>query len=201
MSLLLRVTEQVLEAGIDEVGRGCLAGPVVAAAVILDENNPISGLNDSKKLTAKSRALLAEEIKEKALFYCIAEASAKEIDQINILQATYLAMHRAIEGLGKTPKHLAVDGNKFKPYKDIPFTCVVKGDGKIQNIAAASILAKCYRDELMYKLAQDFPEYDWDKNKGYPTEKHRKAIELYGKTPWHRESFKLKPVQLKLTID
>ena len=192
MSLLIQVSDAKLEAGVDEVGRGCLAGPVVAAAVILDVNNPIAGLNDSKKLSEKKRELLAEEIKEKALCYCVAEASASEIDAINILQATFMAMHRAIEGLKMKPKHLAIDGNKFKPYKKVPYTTVIKGDGKVQNIAAASILAKVYRDNLMKQLADQYPVYDWENNKGYGTVKHRKAIVAVGPTSWHRESFKIK---------
>lgn len=190
----------ILEAGCDEAGRGCLSGPVFAAAVILgdDFNNEL--INDSKKLTEKSRNTLRNYIEEHAAYWSVAQVSAAEIDEINILNASFLAMHRAIDTLGVSPEHILVDGNRFKSYKSIPHTCVVKGDAKFFNIAAASILAKTYRDEYMDKIHQEFPQYNWQKNKGYPTTEHRLAITKIGPCEHHRMSFKLAPTQLKLDI-
>ena len=179
--------------GVDEAGRGPLAGAVFAAAVILDPNKPIAGLGDSKKLSEKKRDFLAGEIKEKALAWAVASVSPIEIDEINILNASYLAMHRAIKKLQLRPEFLLIDGNRFKPYIDIPHACIVKGDGKFASIAAASVLAKTYRDEEMTKLSTIYPEYAWQQNKGYPTKTHRKAIAKCGITQHHRKSFKLLP--------
>jgi len=191
MGLDLRIGEDLLEAGCDEAGRGCLAGPVVAAAVILDPQRSIKGLNDSKKLSANIRTSLAEIVKSQALYWGIGVVSPAEIDQINILQASILAMHLALDDLGAQPSHLAIDGNKFKNYKDIPHTCVIKGDSKFQHIAAASILAKTFRDEWMKAAHLNHPEYGWNQNMGYPTVLHRDAIIKFGLTPHHRKSFKL----------
>ncbi len=196
--LLPKFQSDVIEAGVDEAGRGCLAGPVVAAAVVLPENFYHPLLNDSKKMTEKNRELLKDLIKNEALAYFIAEASAEEIDQINILQATFLAMHRAIEGLKLKPGYLLIDGNRFKSYKDVPHQTIVEGDGKYLHIAAASVLAKTYRDDLMKKLHAEFDHYGWNKNKGYGTEIHRKAIETVGITCYHRKTFTLKNKQLQL---
>ena len=189
-----------LEAGCDEAGRGCLAGPVVAAAVILPKGFSHPILNDSKQLSEKKRELLRPIIEEKALAYGIGIVSHTEIDAINILNASILAMHRALDTLQIRPKHIIVDGNKFKPYQDISHNWIVKGDSKFTAIAAASILAKTYRDELMFKLHQEFPVYGWDKNKGYPTKAHREALVKYGSTKYHRKSFNLIPRQLKLDL-
>ena len=188
------------EAGCDEAGRGCLAGPVVAAAVILPKDFKNELLNDSKKISEKNRNKLRIIIEAEATSWGIGFVSPNEIDKINILQASFLAMHRAIEQLQAKPKHLVIDGNKFNPYKKIPHTCIIKGDGKYMNIAAASILAKTHRDELMYNIHEKFPHYNWKKNKGYPTKEHREAISTYGATPYHRMSFKLIPEQLKMTF-
>lgn len=187
-----------LEAGCDEAGRGCLAGPVYAAAVILPENyhNPL--LNDSKKLSEKQRYQLRSEIEKEALAWALGIVNNVEVDEINVLNASYLAMHRAIEKLSILPEHLIIDGNRFKKYKDIPHECIVKGDGKYFSIAAASILAKTYRDDYMNELALKFPHYSWDKNKGYPTKAHRQAIRANGTTKYHRLSFKLLENQLEL---
>ncbi|MFM8373831.1 MAG: ribonuclease HII, partial [Bacteroidota bacterium] len=185
---------QYTEAGCDEAGRGCLAGPVFAAAVILpaDFHHPL--LNDSKKLTEARRDLLREVIEKEAADWAVAEVSAAEIDQINILKASFLAMHRALDGLNRlAPAFVIVDGNRFRPYKDLPHECVVKGDGKYASIAAASILAKTWRDESMRRLHAQYPQYGWTENKGYPTEAHREAIRLFGPSPWHRKSFRLLP--------
>lgn len=187
-----------LEAGIDEAGRGCLAGPVVAAAVILPPNFNESLLNDSKKLSEKQRCFLRPIIETKAIAFAVGCSTPKEIDKINILNATIQAMHRAIEKLSKTPIHILVDGNRFHPFKDIPHKCIIKGDGKYQNIAAASILAKTYRDEFMLDLGNKHPQYNWKNNKGYPTKKHRKAIQSYGITPHHRKSFRLLSEQVQI---
>lgn len=187
-----------VEAGLDEAGRGCLSGPVVAAAVILPEQFDLPGLNDSKKLSAAKRALLALEIKKQALVYAVGLVSNTEIDQINILNASFLAMHRALDQLTQVPKHLLVDGNRFKSYQDIPHTCIVKGDGKYASIAAASILAKTTRDELMQALHLEYPHYAWDKNMGYPTVAHRNAIRMHGFTPYHRLTFQCLPTQIEL---
>ena len=184
-------TANVVEAGLDEVGRGCLAGPVVAAAVILppDYLHPI--LTDSKQLTRRQREILCLDIKRDALAWAIAEVSPEDIDQINILQASFLAMHRAVAILNIRPEHLLVDGNRFRPYPMIPHTCIVKGDAHFLPIAAASVLAKVYRDELMARLGHDFPEYGWVRNAGYPTAAHRDALRKFGPTPHHRMSFRL----------
>lgn len=200
MSLLPYLEANRIEAGCDEVGRGCLAGPVVAAAVILpfDYHNP--WINDSKKLSKTIREELIEEIKERSLAWAIADASVEEIDQINILNASFLAMKRAVLKLKTTPEHLLIDGNRWKSDLNFPFTCVIKGDGKYASIAAASILAKVYRDDLMEKLALDFPHFAWERNVGYPTKAHREGIEKYGSTIWHRKSFQLLPRQLELTL-
>jgi ribonuclease HII len=187
-------TNIYIEAGVDEVGRGCLAGPVVAAAVILPKDFTHAELKDSKQLSAIKRISLEIEIKENALAWAIAEASATEIDKLNILNASILAMHRAIESLTIEPELLLIDGNRFKPYNFIPYHCIVKGDDKFLSIAAASVLAKNYRDQLMIDLADEFPAYDWKNNVGYPTRKHRLAIQKNGLTEWHRLSFKLKSV-------
>lgn len=180
-----------IEAGCDEAGRGCLAGPVYAAAVILPQDFHNDLLNDSKQLTEKQRYQLRPIIEKEALAWAVGVVSAEEIDKINILAASFLAMHRAIDALKIVPEHLLIDGNRFKKYKDIPFTTVVKGDGKMASIAAASILAKTYRDDYMNRIAEEYPQYDWLSNKGYPTVKHRSAIKEYGITPHHRKSFNL----------
>jgi len=187
-----------IEAGCDEAGRGCLAGPVVAAAVILSPNTHLPKLNDSKKLSEKQRKLLQGKIQEQALAYAVGIVDNKEIDELNILNASIEAMHRAIKGLSTSPEHLLIDGNRFHPFNNIPHTCVIKGDGKYMNIAAASILAKTFRDELMLKYHQQYPYYNWLKNKGYPTKAHREAIEVHGITELHRHSFKLCEPQTKL---
>lgn len=189
-----------LEAGCDEAGRGCLAGPVVAAAVILppDFSDPL--INDSKQLTEPCREALREVIIREAIAWAIGICSPEEIDEINILNASILAMHRALDGLSVTPEAIIVDGNRFKPYRSIPWTTVVKGDGKYANIAAASILAKTERDHIMNRLAKEYPPYGWESNKGYPTKLHRDAIREHGPTPLHRMSFTLLPAQ-QLTLD
>lgn len=184
-------SDQYIEAGVDEVGRGCLAGPVVAAAVILPKDYKNELLMDSKKLNKTNREKLKKTIKEDAISWAIAEASHTEIDEINILNASFLAMHRAIEKLKPEPELLLIDGNRFNPYKFIAYQCIVKGDNKFLSIAAASVLAKTYRDDLMTDLAKEYPAYDWENNVGYPTKKHRAAIEQLGATPWHRMSFRL----------
>ncbi|MCU0341134.1 MAG: ribonuclease HII [Spirosomaceae bacterium] len=181
----------LIEAGLDEVGRGCLAGPVVAAAVILPKEYQNALLNDSKQLTKDQRTLLRDDIVQHALAWAVAEVSQQDIDRINILNASFLAMHRAVDALRVRPEHLLVDGNRFKPYPFLPHTCIVKGDAKLMPIAAASILAKTHRDDLMERLALDFPHYDWAKNVGYPTPAHREAIRRYGPCEHHRMSFKL----------
>jgi ribonuclease HII len=186
------------EAGCDEAGRGCLAGPVTAAAVILPKNFKHPVLNDSKKLTARQRALLKDEIIESAIAWKVAFIDNNEIDEINILRASIKAMHIAIDGLQKTPQFLLIDGNRFYPYKDIKHETIIKGDGLYFSIAAASVLAKTFRDEYMEKLHNEFPEYGWNKNKGYPTVFHRTAIMKYGITPYHRKSFNLFDAQLKI---
>lgn len=193
-------TSGILEAGCDEAGRGCLAGPVFAAAVILPENPNIEGLDDSKKLGESRREELRSKIEELAVSFAVAQVSPEEIDEINILNASFLAMHRALDQLKYTPAHILVDGNRFKPYKDIPYDCIIKGDGIFQSIAAASILAKTYRDSWMEKLHQDFPDYKWRSNKGYPTKSHRDAIHRLGPTPHHRLSFRLTDNQLQINF-
>lgn len=197
--LLSSFSKKHIEAGLDEAGRGCLAGPVVAAAVILpaDYTHPL--LNDSKQLTAKKRAILKDEIKKDAVGWAIAEVNNTEIDEINILNASFLAMHRALDQLQQVPELLLVDGNRFKPYKQIPHECIIKGDSKYLSIAAASILAKTHRDELMHDLSEKVGgDYGWSTNVGYPTKAHRKAIQAYGVTPYHRMSFQLLDKQLNI---
>ena len=181
----------LIEAGCDEAGRGCLAGSVYAAAVILPEDYRNDGLNDSKQLTPKHRYELRAEIERDALAWAVGVVTPEEIDRINILNASILAMHRALDGLRIVPEAIIIDGNRFKPYRFVPYTTVVKGDGKYLSIAAASILAKTYRDDYMDSIAQEYPQYDWTGNKGYPTRKHREAIARYGITPYHRKTFKL----------
>lgn len=182
--------EDKIEAGCDEAGRGCLSGPVFAAAVIWPKDLILEGLNDSKKINARRRLELRAVIEEKAVSYAVASVDQKEIDEINILQASFKAMHLAVKNLCIKAEHLLIDGNRFKEYPGIPHTCVVKGDGKYASIAAASILAKTYRDEYMEKLDRDFPQYHWKKNKGYPTLEHKMAIAKHGLTEHHRKSFR-----------
>ena len=198
--LELKYSTFSLEAGTDEAGRGCLCGPVVAAAVILPEDFSHELLNDSKKLSEKQRKLLRPFIEKNAICFGVSFVDQIEIDNLNILQASITAMHRAIDKLKTTPEFIIIDGNKFKPYKNIPFETIVKGDAKYMSIAAASILAKTYRDDYMAKINEKFPEYNWKKNKGYPTKEHRNAIRKFGATPFHRKSFKLLPEQLKLNL-
>ncbi|MBT9187713.1 ribonuclease HII [Zobellia russellii] len=181
------------EAGTDEAGRGCLAGPVTAAAVILPKGFTNSILNDSKLLTHSKRDVLRPIIESDCTAYAVSHVFQEEIDAINILNASILAMHQAIEQLKTTPKFIIVDGNRFKPFKDIPHECIIKGDGKYMNIAAASVLAKTYRDAYMDVLHEEYPMYNWKKNKGYPTKEHRAAIKKYGITKYHRKSFRLLP--------
>lgn len=183
--------EGMIEAGCDEAGRGCLAGSVYAAAVILPPDYHNELLNDSKQLTEKRRYALREVIQRDAVAWAVGIVTPEEIDKINILNASILAMHRALDQLKVRPEAIIVDGNKFKPYGDLPHATIVKGDGKYLSIAAASILAKTYRDDYMAKIAEEYPQYDWSGNKGYPTKKHRQAIKLYGATPYHRRSFNL----------
>jgi ribonuclease HII len=190
----------IVEAGTDEAGRGCLCGPVVAAAVILPDNFSHPLLNDSKQLTEKQRDLLRPIIEKSAISFGVSYVFEETIDQINILQSSILAMHLALEKLKTVPQHIIVDGNKFKPYKQIPHTTIVKGDAKFMSIAAASVLAKTYRDAYMEKIAAEFPDYQWQKNKGYPTIQHRNAIRNFGVTKYHRKSFRLLPEQLKLDL-
>ena len=187
-----------IEAGCDEVGRGCLAGPVVAAAVILPKNYKHKILTDSKQLSAKKRELVQKDIVRDAISYAIAELSNEEVDQHNVLKASFLAMHKALDNLSIPPELILVDGNRFIPYKQIQYECIVKGDSKYLSIAAASVLAKTYRDSLMSEYSVQYPEYHWSKNVGYPTREHREAIRAYGITPLHRRSFKLLPDQLEL---
>lgn len=181
----------LLEAGVDEAGRGCLAGPVTAAVVILPLGIKLPQINDSKILTEKKRYNLRSLIEKFAIEFQVAHVFHDEIDKINILNASIKAMHLAIKKLKKNPQYIIVDGNRFYPYGEIPYKCIIKGDGKYQNIAAASVLAKTYRDDYMRKIDYEFPQYGWNKNKGYPTVNHRKAIEKYGVTKYHRNSFKL----------
>lgn len=188
----------VPEAGCDEAGRGCLAGPVFAAAVILDKSKRMSGLDDSKKLTAKKRDALRSEIEDKALAWCVARIEVEELDKINILRASIKAMHLAIDGLTKAPQLLLIDGNRFITYQHIPHLCIIGGDALYQSIAAASILAKTHRDAYMLHLHEQFPIYGWDKNKGYGTLDHRKAIAQHGMCPHHRKSFSMGIEQHKL---
>ena len=192
----------LIEAGCDEAGRGCLAGSVYAAAVILpkDYDNPL--LNDSKKLTEKRRKVLRDQILRDAVSWAVGVVTPEEIDKINILNASFLAMHRALDQLTIRPEAVMVDGNRFNPYRDLPYTTIVKGDGKYQSIAAASILAKTFRDEYMDSLANEYPYYDWQKNKGYPTKAHREGIRDHGPSPYHRMSYNLMgSTQLELNFD
>lgn len=189
--LLPYLYPDTIEAGCDEAGRGCLAGAVYAAAVILPPDFRNELLNDSKQLTEKQRYALRGVIEREASAWAIGIVSPEEIDKINILNASFLAMHRAIDGLKIRPEHLLIDGNRFNPYQGVPYTTVVKGDGKYMSIAAASVLAKTYRDDYMNRLHEEFPVYDWVHNKGYPTPKHRSAIAEHGITPYHRKSFNL----------
>lgn len=199
MSLQVCHTKGIIEAGCDEAGRGCLAGPVVAAAVILPENFSNELLNDSKKMTDKQRYALRPIIEEQALAWAVGIIDNTEIDEINILKASFKAMHKAVDQLTIRPEQLLIDGNRFTPYPEIPHLCMIKGDGRFMNIAAASVLAKTYRDDLMNELHEQFPFYGWDKNKGYPTKAHRTGIEQHGVTPFHRMSFTLlAPAQLNL---
>ena len=189
-----------VEAGCDEAGRGCLAGSVFAAAVVLPPDYENELLNDSKQLSEKKRYLLRSMIEKDALAWAVGVVTAAEIDKINILNASILAMHRALDALSIRPEAIIVDGNRFKPYHDVPHTTIVKGDGKYLSIAAASILAKTYRDDYMKAIAEEFPQYDWRSNKGYPTKKHRATIKEYGISPYHRKSFTLLPPE-ELSID
>lgn len=194
--LLPYMLENKIEAGCDEAGRGCLAGAVFAAAVILPSDFKNEILNDSKQLSEKKRYELRPIIEKQALAWAVGIVSPEEIDKINILNASFLAMHRAIEQLRLKPEHLLIDGNRFNAYPGIPHTVVVKGDGKYMSIAAASILAKTYRDDYMNMISEKYPEYGWDKNKGYPTKAHRNTIREKGITPFHRKTFTLLPEQL-----
>ncbi len=196
--LLSNFSNDLIEAGCDEAGRGPLAGPVVASAVIFSNEYKNELLDDSKKLSLSKRNILEEQIKRDAITWAVAEVEPSEIDEINILNASFVAMHRAIEKLAKLPELLLIDGNRFKPYKNLPFECIVKGDGKYLSIAAASILAKNHRDRLMEQAALKFPGYGWERNAGYPTKEHREAIQRLGITPLHRKSFRLLPEQLDL---
>ncbi|MCD8404416.1 ribonuclease HII [Tenacibaculum dicentrarchi] len=198
--LKLNYSQYKLETGTDEAGRGCLSGPVVAAAVILPENFKHDLLNDSKQLSEKKRQELRPYIEKHALAYGVAFISHQEVDEINVLQASITGMHRAISKLSIQPEFIIVDGNKFNPYKDISHETIVKGDAKFMSIAAASVLAKTYRDEYMEKIHKEYPQYNWKKNKGYPTKEHRNAIREFGITPYHRKTFKLLPEQLKLKL-
>jgi len=196
--LKLKIHKDLLECGTDEAGRGCLAGPVTAAAVLLPDSFTHPWLTDSKQLSEKKRMELKPIIEEQAVAYGVSHVMMEEIDQINILNASILGMHRSIAQLIPQPQFIAVDGNRFKRYQKTPYQCVIKGDGKYLHIAAASILAKTYRDIYMTKLHEEFPMYNWKQNKGYPTLEHREAIKKYGPSPYHRKSFRLLPNQLKL---
>lgn len=198
--LQLNYSGHPLEVGTDEAGRGCLCGPVVAAAVILPSNFSHPILNDSKQLTENQRMELRPFIEKNAIAYGVSFVYQKEVDQINVLQASLAAMHRSIDQLKIIPEFIIVDGNKFNPYKNIPHQTIIKGDAKFLSIAAASILAKTYRDEYMEKIHQEFPMYHWNKNKGYPTKQHREAIRQFGITQYHRKTFRLLPEQLKLEL-
>ena len=197
--LLIPPAPDVMECGCDEAGRGCLAGPVFAAAVILPGMFSHPRLNDSKQMSACDRKLLREIIEREAIAWSVASISPEEIDQINILNASIKAMHLAISGLGKSPDILLVDGNRFKPYGSIPHRCEIKGDGRFISIAAASVLAKTHRDEYMAKIHEEFPNYGWNSNKGYPTLEHRSAIRTHGITPYHRKSYRLLDGQLVIS--
>nr|WP_321354216.1 ribonuclease HII [uncultured Draconibacterium sp.] len=196
--LLPFYNENTIEAGCDEAGRGCLAGPVFAAAVILPADFENELLNDSKKLSEKQRYQLRPIVEDQALAWAVVAVDNKEIDEVNILNASFLAMNRAVEKLKTVPQHLLIDGNRFRTKSQIPYTCMIKGDGRFYSIAAASILAKTYRDDYMAEIHQEFPQYAWDKNKGYPTKKHRAAIKKFGPTKYHRMTFRLLDEQLAL---
>jgi ribonuclease HII len=196
--LLARYQHELLEAGCDEAGRGCLAGPVFAAAVILPPKFKHKLLNDSKQLSEDTRYELRTMVQKKALAWAVASVSNEEIDQINILNASFLAMHRAIEQLSMMPEFLIIDGNRFNKYREVPHQCIVEGDGKYFSIAAASVLAKTYRDDYMKQIAAEHPEYDWHSNKGYPTIKHRQTILEIGFTPYHRMTFQVTDPQLSI---
>lgn len=196
--LLSSFTNHLVEAGCDEAGRGCLAGPVVAAAVILPLNYKHELLNDSKQLSREERENLRVDIERDALAWAVAEVDNEEIDRINILNASFRAMHLAVDRLSVKPNLLLIDGNRFKPYQDIPFECIIKGDGKYLSIAAASVLAKTHRDACMHNFAVQYPGYSWETNVGYPTDAHRDGIRQHGVTPLHRKSFTLLPAQLEL---
>ena len=198
--LLPYFQDEFIEAGCDEAGRGCLAGPVFAAAVILPKNFQHDLLNDSKQLKEADRFALRQIIEKEALAFGVSLVDHQEIDRINILNASIKAMHLSVDQLSVRPSFIIIDGNRFKPYQDIPHQCVIKGDGKYFSIAAASILAKTYRDEFMLDIASEYPEYDWANNKGYPTVKHRKAVIEFGMTPYHRKSFRVSDPQLSLSI-
>lgn len=196
-----RFSEHVFEAGTDEAGRGCLAGPVTAAAVILHDEFEHELLNDSKLLSEKNRALLQPVIEQKAMCFAVTHLDPVVIDEINILNASIRAMQESIAKLHTTPLYIIVDGNRFKPFNDIPYSCIVKGDSKYKSIAAASVLAKTYRDAFMEQIHEEFPMYNWKQNKGYPTPEHREAIRKYGTTKYHRLSFRLLPDQLSLDFE
>lgn len=198
MTLLTGINADLIEAGCDEAGRGCLAGPVTAAAVILPDNFENNLLNDSKQLSEKQRNTLRLCIEAEAIAWAVAFVQPIEIDEINILNASFKAMILATEMLKTTPQHLLIDGNRFRNTTGIPHTCIIGGDAKIMSIAAASVLAKTHRDELMLKLHEEFPQYQWSRNKGYPTKAHREAIHKYGITSWHRRSFRVSEQQLSL---
>ncbi|AWX43898.1 Ribonuclease H [Flagellimonas maritima] len=188
------------EAGTDEAGRGCLAGPVTAGAIILPKKFANTILNDSKVLSELKRESLRSVLEKEAISFSVCHVFEDEIDKLNILNASILAMHRALDGLSRAPSFILVDGNRFKPYPSIPHECIIKGDGKFMSIAAASVLAKTYRDEYMCKIHEEFPIYNWKRNKGYPTKEHREAIREYGLTKYHRKSFRQLPKQLILDI-
>lgn len=198
--LKLKINQQLFECGTDEAGRGCLAGPVTAAAVILPDHFKNKILTDSKQLSEKKRALLKPIIEEQAICFGVSHVMMEKIDEINILNASILAMHKSIEKLSQKPELIAVDGNRFKPFLDIPHQTIIKGDGKYLHIAAASILAKTYRDAYMEKIDKEFPMYNWKQNKGYPTKEHREAIKKHGITKYHRKSFRLLPEQYELNL-
>jgi ribonuclease HII len=191
---------ELIEAGCDEAGRGCLAGPVFAAAVILPQDFSHPVLNDSKKLKEKERFELRDLIEKQALSFAVGVIDHQEIDRINILNASFRAMHLALDHLNIRPGLILVDGNRFKPYSNLPHQCIIKGDGKFYSIAAASILAKTYRDEYMLKIAGEYPQYEWEINKGYPTIKHRNAVIAHGLSPYHRKSFRISDPQLSLSL-
>ena len=198
--LAFQFSNYPLECGTDEAGRGCLAGPVTAAAVLLPNNFRLDGLNDSKQLSEKSRLQLKKRIETEAVSFAVTHVAPKIIDEINILNASIAAMHQSIEKLHPSPEYIIVDGNRFKPILNIPYTTIIKGDSKFMSIAAASVLAKTYRDAYMDSIHEEFPMYNWKKNKGYPTIEHREAIRKYGTTKYHRMSFRLLPEQLKLDL-